>query len=427
MRPSRATLRPVVALAAAIMLAACGSPGPTPLASVPVRPTAMPGATGSAEPSPTAVPGSPVPTATPAAGWEPPALALAPVADGLEAPLFVGSAGDGSGRLFIVEQGGRIRTIRDGRLLAEPFLDIAARISTGGERGLLGLAFSPTFADDGRFFVNYTDAAGDTVVAEYRVSAADPDRADLASGRLVLAIDQPYANHNGGDLAFGPDGLLWIGTGDGGSGGDPEGRAQRLDSLLGKLLRIDPDPRDGAPYAVPADNPFLGRDDARPEIWASGLRNPWRYSFDRATGDLWIGDVGQAAWEEIDVLRAGTLGRPNLGWNVMEGSHCFEPAEGCSTAGLVPPVAEYGRDAGCSVTGGYVYRGEAIAGLAGTYLFGDFCSGTIWGLEAAADRPAARVLLQTEMAIASFGEDEAGELYVSDLGGGRVFRLTAAE
>jgi glucose/arabinose dehydrogenase len=317
--------------------------------------------------------------------------------------------------------------IHDSRLQAEPFLDVASRTSSGGERGLLGLAFSPSFTDDRRFFVNYTDPGGNTVVAEYRVSADDPGRADPASERVVLRIEQPYANHNGGGLAFGPDGLLWIGTGDGGSGGDPEGRAQRLDTLLGKFLRIDPDPQDGAPYTVPADNPFVGRDGARAEIWASGLRNPWRFSFDRATGDLWIGDVGQGAWEEIDVLRTGTAGGANLGWNVMEGSHCFEPAEGCDTDGLVLPVAEYDHGQGCSVTGGVVYRGAAIPGLAGTYLFGDFCSGTIWGLDAAAGRPAARVLAATGLAIASFGEDEAGELYVADLSGGRVLRVAAAE
>ena len=411
----------VPALAVTLALAACTGSSSIPPASGPISPTASP------QPAPTALPDSPAPTSTPAAGWDPPALAVEPFLDGLEAPLYVGHAGDGSGRLFVVEQGGRIRVIRDGKLAAEPFLDIGGRISTGGERGLLGLAFSPAFADDGRFFVNYTDPAGDTVVAEYRVSAADPDRADPGSERVVLRIDQPYSNHNGGGLAFGPDGQLWIGTGDGGSGGDPENRAQDPGTLLGKMLRIDPDPQDGAPYTVAADNPFVGRDGVRPEIWAIGLRNPWRYSFDRATGDLWIGDVGQAAWEEIDVLRAGTPGGSNLGWKVMEGSHCFEPAEGCRTEGLALPVAEYGRDQGCSVTGGYVYRGAAIPGLAGTYLFGDFCSGTIWGLEAAADAPAPRILAESSLAIASFGEDEAGELYIADLGGGRVLRVVASE
>ena len=432
MTARRLPIPAAVAVAVAIALAACGGTGPTLLPSVPIAPTATPGPTVTAgptvrpEPTPTALPSSPGPTSTPAAGWEPPALALAPVIDGLEAPLFVGHAGDGSGRLFVIEQGGRIRVIRDGRLVPDPFLDIGGRISSGGERGLLGLAFSPGYSDDGRFFVNYTDPAGDTAVAEYRVSADDPDRADPASERVVLRIDQPYPNHNGGGLAFGPDGLLWIGTGDGGAGGDPEGRAQRLDTLLGKFLRIDPDPQDGAPYAAPADNPFVGREGVRPEIWALGVRNPWRFSFDRATGDLWIGDVGQGEWEEIDVLRAGTSGGANLGWKVMEGSHCFEPATGCSTAGLVLPVAEYDHGQGCSVTGGVIYRGAAIPGLAGTYLFGDFCSGTMWSLDAGASQPASRVLAETELAIAAFGEDEAGELYVADLAGGRVLRVVAA-
>jgi glucose/arabinose dehydrogenase len=354
------------------------------------------------------------------------AIGLEPFVDGLASPLFAGHAGDGSGRLFVLEQAGRVRIIRDGRLLPEPFLDLGDRIAAGGERGLLGLAFSPEYADDGRLYVNYTDRDGDTVVSE--ITAGDPaaDRADPATERVLLTIDQPYANHNGGGLATGPDGMLWIATGDGGSGGDPLGAGQRLDTLLGKLLRIDPSPSDGAPYAIPADNPFVGRSGARGEIWAFGLRNPWRFSFDRATDELWVADVGQGSAEEVNRWPAGSAPGPNFGWNTMEASACFEPAEGCSTEGLVLPVAEYGHDVGCSITGGYVYRGTSVAGLAGTYLFSDYCSGTVWGLDAASADPAPRVLAETGGAVASFGEDEAGELYVVDLAGGRILRVVGA-
>jgi glucose/arabinose dehydrogenase len=320
--------------------------------------------------------------------------------------------------------------IRDGRLVREPFLDIADRISAGGERGLLGLAFAPTFAADGRFFVNYTDRDGNTVVSEFRAPDPAADRADPDSERVLLRIDQPFANHNGGALATGPDGLLWIATGDGGSGGDPLGNGQDLRTLLGKLLRIDPRPAGGEPYGIPADNPFVGRaggrKEARAEIWAYGLRNPWRFSFDRATGDLWVGDVGQGAIEEVDRWEAAAPAGPNFGWDTMEGSACFDPAEGCDRAGLVLPVAEYGHDRGCSITGGYVYRGAAVSGLAGTYLYADYCAGTIWGLEAAAGSPAPTVLLDSGLAVASFGEDEAGELYVIDLAGGRLYRVVEA-
>jgi glucose/arabinose dehydrogenase len=351
---------------------------------------------------------------------------LALVTEGLAAPIFAGHAGDGSGRLFVLEQAGRIRVIRDGRLVRTPFLDIAARISSGGERGLLGLAFAPTFATDGRFFVDYTDRDGNTVVSEFHAPDPAADGADPGSERALLRIRQPYANHNGGALATGPDGLLWIATGDGGSGGDPLGNGQNLDTLLGKLLRIDPRPAAGAPYGIPADNPLVGRAGARAEIWAYGLRNPWRFSFDREAGDLWIGDVGQSAIEEVDHWPSGSPAGPNFGWNTMEASACFDPAEGCDRAGLVLPVAEYGHDRGCSITGGHVYRGVDVPGLAGTYLYADYCAGTIWGLEAAAGKPAPRVLLESGLSVSSFGEDEAGELYVVDLAGGRLFRVVEA-
>ena len=404
----------------AFLLAACGA-GPSPAGPTP--PIVTPSAAAATTATPPAPAPPPAPATPPAPGA---AVALELMAEGLASPLFAAHAGDGSGRLFVLEQAGRVRVVRDGRLLPVPFLDIAGRVSSGGERGLLGLAFAPTFAVDGRFFVDYTDPDGDTVVSEFR--AADPaaDRADATSERVLLRIDQPFPNHNGGALATGPDALLWIATGDGGSGGDPLGNGQRLDTLLGKLLRIDPRPVAGAAYGIPAGNPFVGRAGALGEIWASGLRNPWRFSFDRASGDLWIGDVGQNTIEEVDRWPAGAPAGPNFGWNTMEANACFKPGEGCDPAGLVLPVAEYGHDLGCSITGGYVYRGSALPSLAGTYLYADYCSGTIWGLDAAATRPAPRILLEAGLAIASFGEDEAGELYVVDLAGGRVFRVTAS-
>ena len=249
--------------------------------------------------------------------------------DGLSSPVDVTSARDGSGRLFVVEQEGRIRIVKDGKSAATPFLDITDRIASGGERGLLGLAFHPNFPKDPRFFVDYTDHDGNTVVSEFTVPAGTPDQADKGSEHVVLRQDQPFANHNGGAVAFGNDGMLYISFGDGGSANDPKGNGQNLGTLLAKILRIDVTTSGGAtPYTVPADNPFVGKANAKPEIWLSGLRNPWRMRFDRPTGDLWIGDVGQNAWEEIDVARAGTGGQ-NYGWNVMEGFHCFDPQLNC--------------------------------------------------------------------------------------------------
>jgi glucose/arabinose dehydrogenase len=352
-------------------------------------------------------------------------LQLEPLVNGLDAPLLVTTAGDGSGRLFVVEQPGRIRIVRDAQLEPEPFLDISDRLVSGGEQGLLGLAFHPRYEQNGRFFVNYTDTSGDTVIAEFRVSADDPDRADPGSERVVLSFDQPFANHNGGNLVFGPDGYLWIGTGDGGSAGDPMGNGQDLGTLLGKMLRIDVDHRDrGLAYAIPPDNPFTGKLGARPEIWAYGLRNPWRYSFDRQTGDLWIGDVGQNAFEEIDHVPSGEAGL-NFGWNVMEGRECFQPVTGCDESGITPPVAVYGHDLGCSVTGGYVYRGTRWPALAGAYLFADFCSGTIWGLDASDPKAEPAELLTLGHNVSSFGQDDDGELYVTDLSSGQVLEVAA--
>ena len=349
-------------------------------------------------------------------------LALEQVADGLPQPTAVTHAGDGSGRLFVVLQGGRIVIVEDGRVLSEPFLDIRGLISAGGERGLLDVAFHPDYAQNGTFFVNYTDTSGDTVVARYRISN-DPNRADPASGSVVLTVGQPRGNHNGGQTRFGPDGYLYIALGDGGGGGDPYGNGQDLTTLLGALLRLDVDTAE--PYAVPADNPFVHDPEARDEIWAYGLRNPWRFSFDRETGDLWIADVGQGAWEEINLQPAGSAGGENYGWNIMEGTHCFPQGTSCDTDGLVLPVITYANGSGnCSVTGGYRYRGEALVDLQGRFIFGDYCSGTIWGASQGTDGGwTFETLLDTGFRIATFGEGETGELYVADHGGGAVYRL----
>ena len=286
--------------------------------------------------------------------------------DGLVSPLAVTNAGDGSGRIFVLEQRGQIRIVRDGQLLGDPFLDIGDRLTAGGERGLLGLAFHPDFPDDPRFFVNYTDLDGNTVVSSFTAEAG-ADRADGGSEVVLLRIEQPYPNHNGGALVFGPDGYLYISTGDGGSGGDPHDNGQRMDTLLGKILRIDVDGSGDTPYAIPPDNPFVDQPDALPEIWHLGLRNPWRMSFDRETGDLWIGDVGQGSWEEIDVARAGTGGL-NFGWNRVEGFECFQ-GDTCDDPAFTPPVTAYSHEFGCSVIGGVVYRGTAQPLLAGRYVY----------------------------------------------------------
>jgi glucose/arabinose dehydrogenase len=344
-------------------------------------------------------------------------IRLQPLVTGLSAPVHLTHAGDGSGRLFVVEQAGVVRIIRNGRLLPRPFLDIRRRVISGGEMGLLSVAFHPQYATNGRFFVNYTADGGSlrTVVAEYRVSSSDPNLADPAE-RVLLEIAQPFRNHNGGLNLFGPDGMLYIGMGDGGSGGDPLNNGQRLDTLLGKLLRIDVD--GGRPYRVPPDNPFAGRAGTRPEIWAFGLRNPWRFSFDRATGRLFLADVGQNRWEEIDLIEKGG----NYGWRIMEGAHCFDPPEGCVRAGLQMPIAEYPTSLGCAVTGGYVYRGSRIRHLVGRYLFADYCGGQLWSLRESGGRWVMETLLTTELQISSFGEDQAGELYLVDHRGA-VYRI----
>jgi glucose/arabinose dehydrogenase len=346
------------------------------------------------------------------------------IATGFTRPTLVTNAGDGSDRLFVLEKGGRIRVIKDGAKQAEPFMDLTPLVlSRGNEQGLLGLTFHPDFESNGRFFVAYTAQDAANTVAEFRISAGNPDAGDLASRKQLLAVPDQFANHNGGMLAFGKDGYLYISMGDGGSGGDPNGNGQNLDALLGKVLRIDVN--SGDPYAIPPSNPFVNEAGARKEIWAYGLRNPWRFSFDRATGDMWIGDVGQNKYEEIDFQPAASEGGENYGWNTMEGDHCFKPAEGCNPEGLVQPVFEFDHGKGCSVTGGYVYRGSAIPGLVGRYVFTDYCNPTLWVISRDGDDVLVTELGDLPEGVSSFGEDEVGELYFVTDSEGAVYRFTA--
>lgn len=345
-------------------------------------------------------------------------LTVEVVAEGLSNPLYL-TTPPGDARLFVVEQAGRVLIIEDGQPLGTPFLDISDRVSSGGERGLLSIAFHPEYAANGFFFVSYTDDAGDTQIERYSVSA-DPDAADPASGTSILSVDQPFSNHNGGLIVFGPDGMLYVGLGDGGSAGDPQGNGQDAGTLLGSLLRIDVD--GGDPYAIPADNPFVGVADASGEIWAYGLRNPWRFAFDPAAGTLYIADVGQNMWEEVNAVGADEGGL-NFGWNIMEGAHCFAEDQ-CDMTGLELPVLEYGHSDGCSVTGGYVYRGADIPELQGHYLYSDFCSGFLRSFRLAGRAATERTTWDVGDLgnVMSFGEDSRGELYVLSQNG-RVYRI----
>jgi len=393
-----------------------------PATSLPPQP---PPTGASPQPTPTPVAVAPSVTPQPAPTVPPNDVrpALQKIADGLQRPTFLTHAGDGSGRLYITEQPGRVRVWQAGQLLAEPFLDITDRVgSRANEQGLLSIAFSPDFPQSRCFFVNYTDRQGATVIAGFLANenalAADP-----GSEWQVMRIPQPYANHNGGQIAFGPDGMLYIGMGDGGSAGDPQNFAQNPRSLLGKLLRIDVSESSAAqPYRSPSDNPSFGPD-APPEIWASGLRNPWRFSFDRLTGDLYIADVGQNRFEEVNFQPAGQGGQ-NYGWKFREG---FEPFAG-DPRGLVltDPIFQYDHSQGCSITGGYVYRGAVLPSLAGAYLFGDYCSGLVWALrQGDGEVWQSEVLFSTDLNISTFGEDEVGELYLIDHGG-VVYQLVPA-
>jgi glucose/arabinose dehydrogenase len=363
-------------------------------------------------------------TKTAAQSSELPSLLLASPITGLTQPVSITHAGDGSGRLFVAEQSGRIRIIRNGTVSSTPFLNISTRISTGGERGLLGLAFPPGFATKQYFYVNYTNSAGNIVVARYRVSVANADIADFNSEQIVLVVNHPnFANHNGGQLAFSPrDGFLYIGTGDGGSGGDPDNRAQNRNDPLGKILRIDVETGSPVTYTVPASNPFVGTG-FQPEIWAWGLRNPWRFSFDRQTNDLFVADVGQNNFEEVNFQPASSAGGENYGWRLMEGLHCFNPIN-CNQTGLTLPVTEYNHNLGCSITGGYVYRGATYPRMQGLYFYGDFCSGRIWGLRQVTGVWQATELLDSGIGISTFGEDEQGNLYVANYNSGTIFSVT---
>lgn len=374
------------------------------------------------------------------------------VADGFKKPLLVTSHPEDADLLFVMEQTGTIKLIRKNVVLKKPFMDIKDRVHTpitpGDERGLLGFAFHPNYGQNGRFFINYINKKGNTVVSEFRVSR-NPHRVDPNSERILFTLQQPFSNHNGGHMAFSPrDGYLYIAVGDGGKAADPYNVGQSLETLFGKILRIDVD--SGKPYGIPKDNPFVGTPQARGEIWVWGLRNPWRFSFDRETGDLYTGDVGQDKWEEINFQPAASGGGDNYGWRIMEGNHCYNPPEDCDRTGLTLPVLEYPNDAnymrtltglsqpdvdGCSVTGGYVYRGKAIPGLQGTYFFGDYCSGNIWSFRMVNGK-AVDFQNRTEEInlgggeytnyISSFGEDTAGEIYIVDYNG-EIYKLIAVE
>jgi glucose/arabinose dehydrogenase len=411
----------------AILVAGCSEAqptiAPTQTQAVPVA-TATLAAPSTATRAPTTPASTPTrlpPTPSPIAQRPPFTLSVESLQSGFQRPVYLTHAGDGSGRSFVVEQAGRIHAIT-GKSPAALFLDITALVdSSANERGLLSVAFHPDYKSNGFLFVNYTRKPdGATVVS------SDPNVADPSSATVILTIPQPEANHNGGLVQFGPDGYLYIGMGDGGGAGDRHGtmgNGQELASLLGKLLRIDVN---GNPYSIPASNPFQARAGARPEIWAYGLRNPWRWSFDRRTGDLYIADVGQDKYEEIDLQPASSRGGENYGWRLMEGKHCYNPSSGCEQPGLTMPVAEYDHSQGCSVTGGYVYRGARYPWLDGLYFFADYCSGIVWSLDR---NPAgawemverARVSFQPS----SFGQDQAGELYLVGLNDGTVYHLVS--
>jgi glucose/arabinose dehydrogenase len=351
---------------------------------------------------------------------------LLEVASGLSFPLYLTAPPGDLTRLFIVEKTGAIRIIKNGALLQEPFLNISGQVTGGMEQGLLGLAFPPDYAASGRFVVHYTDTAGDTKLSVFHVST-NGDLADPASEQVLLTVDQPFPNHNGGQIVFGPDGYLYLGLGDGGGAGDPEGRGQDLSELLGSILRLDV--QSGTAYTVPPDNPFVGQQPAiRPEIWSYGLRNPWRFSFDPATGDLYIADVGQDKIEEIDVATSESgAGRGlNYGWSIMEGSQCLGGGE-CDQAGLTLPTFEYGRNQGCSIIGGYVYRGSELPALQGLYFYGDFCQQWVhsFRFNTAATEETDWPALRATSPLTSFGVDAAGELYILE-SSGKVSKIVAA-
>ncbi len=438
MRPRALTS---VALLLAVLLAACGgsggeaqigggvdtvaptttgAPDPTSDTTAGPEPTTRPPATTGPAPAPTSPPATaPAPPPTPPppeSGLADVDIRLTRVAAGFSDPLAM-AVRPNDGALYVAERRGRVRAVRNGSIDDTPVLDISGDVGGSGDSGLLGMAFSP---DGGRLYVNYTDGSNDTHIVEFVMAGGN---ADPATRREVLFVDQPYANNKGGHLAFGPDGRLYIGLGDGGGGGDPQDNGQSLNRLLGKMLRIDPRPDIGSPYTVPADNPFVGEGDARPEIWSYGLRNPWRYSFDRLTGDLWIGDIGQNAREEINYAPVSVRGGRNYGWARLEGSRTYS---GAAPANAVAPIFDYPRAGGnCAVTGGYVYRGNRIPDLAGAYVYADRCVGQVQALRQSGGRVVdQRSLEATARPLISFGQDGAGELYV--LSGDSLLRIDPA-
>jgi glucose/arabinose dehydrogenase len=415
----------------------------TPVVSSPASPLL----TVQSESSPTQVQTATSASSTPvvsAITW--PAISLSEVIVGLSQPLHIAHAGDGSGRLFIVEKNGRVKVYLN-NIYQGIFLDLHSKASTVSEQGLLSVVFPPGYSTSGNFYVNYTNLAGDTVIARYQVST-DPNLADATSEEILLTVDQPYANHNGGQMAFGPDGYLYIGMGDGGSGGDPDNRAQDPGNLLGKILRINVEresisfppagslraffpvvlrPGETLAYRIPSDNPFINTPGFRPEIWALGVRNPWRFSFDRVNGSLYIADVGQNEWEEVNVQDSTSPGGENYGWRILEGNHCYNPSSNCvPPTGYVAPAFEYAHgvdDAnGCSITGGFVYRGNSYPSMQGIYIYGDFCKGNIWGAINNGGWETSLLTIAPFM-ISTFGEDETGEVYVADYGNGKIYQI----
>jgi glucose/arabinose dehydrogenase len=418
-RPPRYSALPAIVVAGLMALAACTGPTGSPsLAPSEAPSSAAPSDSPSVEPSST-----PVPTPNPTGLVSGPAsVTLEEIAGGFVFPTAVTNAGDGSGRLFVVERRGQIHAVNEAGVVDDtPFLDISGIVRSNNEQGLLGLAFHPDYPDDPRFWVAYTRLSDSAdVVAEYRVSS-DPDRADPASERVLLAVPDPAANHNGGGLAFGPDRYLYVSMGDGGGQNDQFQNGQNVNSLLGKMLRLDVGtPGSGQAYTIPVGNPFATGGGA-PEIWAYGLRNPWRFSFDRVAGDLYIGDVGGGNWEEIDLQEAGASGGQNYGWPIMEGAHCL--AGTCSPSGYVPPIAEYDHDLGCAIVGGYVHRGTVQTGLNGAYLFADWCSGLIFTLDVSGTTYTPRIVLRSGVSPSAFGEEEDGELVLVDFNRGGLYRV----
>ena len=424
----------ICALIGAVLFAACApsdppsSPQSDANGAASSTPTTAPAQTSAATPATAAVETStpaPAPDSQQRPAW--PDIVLIKTMSGLKNPVDLAHARDGSGRVYVVEQRGLVQAFNNGFQGQTPFMDIRDQVNCCGEMGLLGIAFPSDFSSSRTLYVNYTTTVPGrlhTRVSRFRL-LPDVHQVDPDTEEILLQFHQPWRNHNGGQIAFGPDDYLWIGTGDGGSAADPQDNGQKGQTLLGKLLRIDVSPASDSPYSIPEDNPFVGNDQFLDEIWAYGLRNPWRFSFDRETGDLYIADVGQNAWEEVNFQPADSPGGENYGWRIMEGFHCFNPSTGCPTAGLIMPVVEYDRVSGMSITGGYVYRGQDQPSLQGIYFFADYVTGNIWGLRRVNGVWESKLLLDSPYNVSSFGEDEAGNLYLLHYSG-TIFQIQAA-